>query len=79
MKWIGEERVLFTNEERGAGQGCAEPHSGLMTEQEAPVCSKVQGKRLVSQYLQGVLTSKLWISWDTQYLTLHDLSGPVRF
>lgn len=66
----GKKESCLQMSKRNTEQDSTELHSGLMTEQEPPVCSKVQGKRFISSRLQGFSPPNFWFPWTPNTLCL---------
>lgn len=66
----GKNESCLQMSKRNTEQDSTEVHSGVMTEQEPPVCSKVQGKRFISSCPQGFFPSNFWFFWAFNILCL---------
>lgn len=66
----GKNESCLQMSERNTEQNSTEVHSGVMTEQEPRVCSKVQGKRFISSYSQGLFPPNFWFFWTSNILYL---------
>lgn len=66
----GKNETCLQMSKRNPEQDSTEAHSGVMTEQEPPVCSKVQGKRFISSCPQGFSRPNVWFFWTSNILCL---------